>query len=52
MESEDDRSGLSPALGGTALAESIADRLVNPGDLFVLSGESRRKGLRNKKADQ
>ena len=34
---------------GTALAESIADRLVNPGDLFVLSGESRRKGLRNKK---
>lgn len=52
MESEDERAGLSPAMGGTALAESVADRLVNPSDLFVLSGESRRKGLRSKKADQ
>ena len=51
MESDDNGAGISPAPGGSAVAESVADRLVNPGDLYVLTGESRRKGLQHKTAD-
>lgn len=35
----------STALGGDTMADSVADRLMHPADYFVLSGESRRKGL-------